>query len=192
MAALDPVAAEHAGDQVRAFADLDRALEWAEAGILSQRPIEQRPARPERDLLGEIGEGVPRAAANALMALLEPLAVPPHGVVFSAGDTDHDLLVVKSGHITLVTQWPPDKGLRLATVGPGMAFGEMAFLNGAARSACAGSERGPAHLVRLSRAHFDAWARQYPEAALTVMNNLAQIGARRLAVTTRQLRAVLE
>ncbi|KQB59955.1 cyclic nucleotide-binding domain-containing protein, partial [Acidovorax sp. SD340] len=192
VAALDPVAAEHAGDQVRAFSDLDRALEWAEAGILSQRPIEQRPARPERDLLGEIGEGVPRAAANALMAVLEPLAVPPHGVVFSAGDTDHDLLVVKSGHITLVTQWPPDKGLRLATVGPGMAFGEMAFLNGAARSACAGSERGPAHLVRLSRAHFDAWARQYPEAALTVMNNLAQIGARRLAVTTHQLRAVLE
>ena len=192
VAALDPLAADHAGEHVRAFADLDRALEWAEAGILAQRPIEQRPARPERDLLGEIGEGVPRAAADALMALLEPLDVPAHGVVFRAGDTDHDLLVVKSGHITLVTLWPPDKGLRLATVGPGMAFGEMAFLNGAARSACAGAERGPAHLVRLSRAHFDAWARQYPEAALTVMNNLAQIGARRLAVTTRQLRAVLE
>ncbi|MBT9515003.1 MAG: SLC26A/SulP transporter family protein [Acidovorax sp.] len=192
VAALDPMAAEHAGEHVRAFSDLDRALEWAEAGILSQRPIEQRPAHPERDLLGEIGEGVPRAAAEALLALLEPLAVPAHGVVFRAGDTDHDLLVVKSGHITLVTLWPPDKGLRLATVGPGMAFGEMAFLNGATRSACAGAERGPAHLVRLSRVHFDTWARQYPEAALTVMNNLAQIGARRLAVTTRQLRAVLE
>ncbi len=147
---------------------------------------------PERDVPGEVNEGVPKAAAEALQALLVPQAVAPHGVVFHAGDTDHDLLVVKSGHITLVTQWPPDKGLRLATVGPGMAFGEMAFLNGAARSACAGAERGPAHLVRLSRAHFDAWARQYPEAALTVMNNLAQIGARRLAVTTRQLRAVLE
>ncbi|PIF16717.1 MULTISPECIES: cyclic nucleotide-binding domain-containing protein [unclassified Acidovorax] len=192
VAALDPMAAEHAGEHVRAFADLDRALEWAEVGILSQRPIEQRPAHPERDMLGEVGEGVPKAAAEALQALLVSQAVPPHGVVFHAGDTDHDLLVVKSGHITLVTQWPPDKGLRLATVGPGMAFGEMAFLNGAARSACAGAERGPAHLVRLSRAHFDAWARQYPEAALTVMNNLAQIGARRLAVTTRQLRAVLE
>lgn len=191
-AALDPVAAEHAGEHVRAFADLDRALEWAEVGILSQRPLEQRPARPERNLLGEVGEGVPRAATYALIERLVPVAVPPHGVVFLAGDTDHDLLVVKSGHITLVTQWPPDKGLRLATVGPGMAFGEMAFLNGAARSACAGAERGPAHLVRLSRAHFDAWARQYPEAALTVMNNLAQIGARRLAATTRQLRAVLE
>lgn len=122
----------------------------------------------------------------ALPGLLLTLLAP------RAGDTDHDLLVVKSGHITLVTLWPPDKGLRLATVGPGMAFGEMAFLNGAARSACAGAERGTAHLVRLSRAHFDAWARQYPEAALMVMNNLAQVGARRLAVSMRQLRAVLE
>ena len=192
VAALDPVAAVQAGERVRIFNDLDRALEWAEVGILAQRPIEQRPARPERDWLGEIGEGLSRAAAQALLALLAPLAVPAHGVVFRAGDTDHDLLVVRSGHITLATQWPPDKGLRLATVGPGMAFGEMAFLNGATRSASAGTERGTAHLVRLSRAHFDAWAQQYPAAALTVMNNIAQIGATRLAATTRQLRAVLE
>lgn len=192
VAALDRQAAEQAGPQMRCFADLDRALEWAEAGILQQRPIEQRPAYPDRDLLGEIGEGVPREAAQALAAQLQPLDVPEQGVVFNVGDTDHDLLVVQSGHIILVTQWPPDKGLRLATVGPGMAFGEMAFLNGAARTASAGAERGPAQLVRLSRADFDAWAREHPAAALTVMNNLAQIGARRLAATTRQLRAVLE
>lgn len=192
VAGLDPMAAAHAGEQVRSFADLDRALEWAEAGILLQRPIEQRPAYPHRDLLGEIGEGVPTAAGEALQALLEPLAVPARSVVFSAGDSDRDLLIVQSGHITLVTQWPPEMGLRLATVGPGMAFGEMAFLSGAARTASAGAERRPAQLVRLSRSHFDSWAHQYPEAALTVMNNLAMIGARRLGVTTRQLRAVLE
>ncbi|MFY3383093.1 SulP family inorganic anion transporter [Paracidovorax sp. MALMAid1276] len=192
VAALDRTAAEHAGEQVRSFADLDRALEWAEAGILSQRPLQDRPARPETDLLGEIGEGVPREAAEALLAVLQHTTVPAQGVVFNAGDTDHDLLVVQSGHIMLVTQWPPDQGLRLATVGPGMAFGEMAFLNGAARTASAGVERGTAHLVRLTRADFDAWAARHPAAALTVMNNLAQIGARRLAATTRQLRAVLE
>lgn len=38
------------------------------------------------------------------------LDVPAHGVVFRAGDTDHDLLVVKSGHITLVTLWPLRQG----------------------------------------------------------------------------------
>ena len=108
------------------------------------------------------------------------------------GDTDRDLLIVQSGHITLVTHWPAASGLRLATVGPGMAFGEMAFLSGAPRTACAGTEHGKARLVRLARADFDAWAQQHPQAALTVMNNLAQIGTRRLAATTRQLRAVLE
>ncbi|MES2613174.1 MAG: SulP family inorganic anion transporter [Pseudomonadota bacterium] len=192
VAALDPVAAEHAGDGVRRFADGDRALEWAEAAILAERPEHDRPIYPEQDVLGEIGEGIEVEARRALEALLEPLPMAAHGVVFNAGDADRDLLVVQSGHITLVTQWPPERGLRLATVGPGMAFGEMAFLNGAARTASAGAELGPAQLVRLSRAHFDAWAHRYPEAALTVMNNIAQIGARRLAVTTRQLRAVLE
>ncbi|MBB6559415.1 SulP family sulfate permease [Acidovorax soli] len=192
VAALDRVAAEHVGPGVRSFADGDRALEWAEAAILAERPENERPVYPEQDRLGEIGEGLASEARLALEAVVEALPMAAHGVVFNAGDTDRDLLVVQSGHITLVTQWPPERGLRLATVGPGMAFGEMAFLNGAARTASAGAELGPVQLVRLSRAQFDAWARRYPEAALTVMNNIAQIGARRLAVTTRQLRAVLE
>lgn len=192
VAALDRQAAEQAGPQMRCFADLDRALEWAEAGILLQRPLAQRPAYVDGDVLGEIGEGVPAEAARQLAAQCTPQDVPAQGVVFNAGDTDRDLLVVQSGHITLVTQWPPDTGLRLATVGRGMAFGEMAFLSGAARTASAGAERGPARLLRLSRAQFDGWAREHPEAALTLMNNLAQIGARRLGATTRQLRAVLE
>jgi SulP family sulfate permease len=187
VAGLDPIASVHAGEGVRAFADLDRALEWAEAAILAQRP-----PRAGSELLGEIGEGVNPEARAALEVLLVRQVVPAHGVVFHAGDTDQDLLIVLSGHITLVTQWPPEQGLRLATVGPGMVFGEMAFLNGSPRSASAGAERGAARLVRLSRAHFDAWAGQHPGAALHLMNNLAQMGARRLAVTTRQLRAVLE
>jgi SulP family sulfate permease len=46
--------------------------------------------------------------------------------------------------------------------------------------------------MRLPRERFDRWARQYPEAGLILMENLAQMGARRLAVTTRQLRSMLE
>lgn len=192
VAALDAEAVHHTGSNVRTFRDLDRALEWAEAALLNQRTALERVTDPLQDLLGEVGEFVPVQARLALEALLVPQSVEAGAQVFAAGDTDHDLLVVQSGHITLVTSWPPQNGLRLATVGPGMAFGEMAFLNNGARTACAGAERGPAHLVRLARADFDAWARQFPAAALVVMNNLAQIGARRLAATTRQLRAVLE
>lgn len=192
VATLDPLAALHAGAGVRSFADLDRALEWAEVAILDQRPLDQRARQDASGPLGEIGEGMERGARLALEALLVPQAVGAQGVVFSAGDRDRDLLVVASGHITLSTCWPPERGLRLATVGPGMVFGEMAFLSGAERSASAGAERGAARLMRLSRERFDGWARRYPEAGLVLMENLAQMGARRLGATTRQLRSVLE
>jgi len=46
--------------------------------------------------------------------------------------------------------------------------------------------------LRLSRGDFDSWSAQYPQGALVLMGNLAQVGTRRLAATTRQLRAVLE
>ena len=40
------------------FADLDRALEWAEAAILDERPLTERPAEDDQDWLGELGDGM--------------------------------------------------------------------------------------------------------------------------------------
>lgn len=192
VASLDALAQAQLGTGVRSFADLDRALEWAEVEILNQRPPHLRVHPDDGNPLGEIGEGLEPTARDALQALLRVQNMAPHGVIFASGETDRDLLIVLSGHVTLVTQWPPATGLRLATVGPGMAFGEMAFLSGATRSACAGTEDGPARLARLARTDFDTWMQQYPAQALLVMATLAQIGTRRLAATTQQLRAVLE
>lgn len=192
VSALDAPAQELVGPRLHVFTDLDRALEWAEDRMLDERGPEERPAYRERDPLGEIGERLAAPARAALQERLRPQAVAAHELLFSAGETDSDLVIVMSAHITLSTHWPPEKGLRLATVGQGMVFGEMAFLNGFPRTACAGSEREPVELMRLSRTDFDAWAEQYPHDALTLVGNLALMGTRRLAATTRQLRAVLE
>lgn len=191
LTALAPAVADQLPG-VRRFADLDRALEWVETTLLEGRPATEDHAAHDRAWLGEIGSGLSTTASDALRATMAEHAVAPHHLVFGAGDTDRDLLVVLSGRITLATQWPPEGGLRLSTVGPGMVFGEMAFLSSAARTACAGTEQEPATLARLSRADFDTWAQRYPDAALALMGNLAHLGARRLASTTRQLRAVTE
>ena len=194
VASLDAQARVDVGADVRQFADLDRALEWCESSLLAQRPAQERAAEHggDDDPLGEVGEGLHAHARAALLALLRLSEVTAGQVVFAAGDSDRDLLIVQSGYVTLLTDWPASDGMRLATVGPGMAFGEMGFLSGAPRSACAGVEQGHARLARLARADFDDWTRAYPDQALTVLLNLAQIGTRRLAATTRQLRAVLE
>jgi len=192
VAALDARSAALAGAPLQVFSDVDRALEWAEDRMLEERSAAERPAYPAHDPLGEVGEGLQSDGRAALEALLQPYEAPPGQQVFAAGDSDSDLVIVQSGHVTLSTQWPPARGLRLATVGQGMAFGEMAFLNGQPRTACAGAENAAAQLARLARADFDRWAERFPHDALVLMGNLAMIGTRRLAATTRQLRTVLE
>jgi sulfate permease, SulP family len=188
---LDRQAAQAASSHVHQVTDLDRALERAEDAILAERPADLQ-AAPGQDVLGELADGLSDAGRKALQAQLQPQSVALGGQVFAAGDHARDLLIVQSGHVTLCTHWPPEGGLRLATVGRGMAFGEMAFLNGQPRTACAGAEHEATELMRLGREAFDAWAAAHPADALVFMSNLAQIGTRRLGATTRQLRAVLE
>jgi SulP family sulfate permease len=177
---------------VRQAADLDRALEWAEDAILAESTPQDVPAAGVDDALGELAHGVSPQARQALEALMSWRNVEPGEQVFAAGDGGAQMWLVQAGSITLSTTWPPAAGMRLATVGHGMAFGEMAFLAGLPRTACAGSEAAPAVLMGLERGTFDAWAHEHPADALVFMSNLAQIGTRRLAATTRQLRAVLE
>lgn len=190
--ALDARARPHVQDILRVMTDLDRALEWAEEAMLDERSAEERPAYAENDALGEVGEGLQPDARKSLEQMMQPQPLEPGTQVFEAGTSDTDLMVVQEGRITLATAWPPAAGLRLAAVGQGMVFGEMAFLNGLSRTACAGTEEQAGSLLRLARADFEIWAEKHPHDALVFMGNLAQLGTRRLAATTRQLRAVLE
>lgn len=189
---LDARAAAAMPPAVRQAADLDRALEWAEDAILAEStPADVPPAAPD-DALGELAHGLSPEGHRSLEALMTRREVAADEQVFAAGDAGAEMWLVQAGRVTLSTSWPPAGGMRLATVGQGMAFGEMAFLAGQPRTACAGCEAAPAVLLGLARPAFDGWAREHPADALVFMSNLAQIGTRRLAATTRQLRAVLE
>ncbi|WP_427913300.1 SulP family inorganic anion transporter [Ramlibacter sp. MMS24-I3-19] len=193
VAGADPALAAQLGVHVEQFADLDRALEWAEDAILVEQPaLASTLIGPHADLLGELGEGVSDEARYALEAVFTHADYRRGECIFRDGDSGRELCIVRSGHVTMATQWPPGSSLRLATIGHGMAFGEMAFLNGQPRTACAGAEGRAVHLLKLDRPAFEAWAADHPRDALVFLNNLALMGTRRLAATTRQLRAVLE
>lgn len=192
VAALDTRAQAEIGAGVLVLPDLDRALQWAEDELLNQRALGDRPTLPEHEPLGELGEGLSTAAREALERQLVAVQIPQGSMVFDIGDAARELYVVQAGHATMVTHWPPARGLRLATIGRGMAFGELAFLTGGPRTACAGADDEALELMRLSREAFDRWSTDHPRDALQFMENLAHIGARRLSATTRQLRAVLE
>lgn len=189
---LEPRSRGHVHAPLLPFSDLDRALEWAEDELLDERPAAERVAHPAGDMLGELGDGMGADARRALEQAFLSEDVPEGACVFLVGDTQSDLYIVQAGLVTMGTAYPPAAGLRLAKVGQGMAFGEMAFLNGQPRTACASAEGGGARIARLPRADFDRWALLHPQDALKFLANLAIVGTRRLSATTRQLRAALE
>ncbi len=175
--------------------DLDRALEWAEEQILATRPAEVQ-AQPEQatqvSALGELGAELTASQGAALQARMRSLRFAPGELIIRQGDLDRTLLWVKAGTVTLSTSEAPDQGVRLSVIGAGAVFGEMAFLNGMARTAFAHAGSDGAALNTLSWEQFQAWRQSDPEGALLFVTALARMGIRRLGATSRELRAAME
>ncbi|MEE8217796.1 MAG: Crp/Fnr family transcriptional regulator [Vicinamibacteria bacterium] len=106
---------------------------------------------------------------EALIALDEtPLAFPPGGVIFAAGDLGREMYVVRSGNVDLKIG-----DTLLESVGPGGILGELALVDPAPRSASAVA--GPdCTLVRVDQDTFDDLVRRVPGLALEVMRVMAR------------------
>ena len=179
-------------DDLQPFADLDRALEWAEEQLLLDCPPEARRADTSGSRLGDLGDGMPEQARLALEIGMVTRRYPPDALIICSGDQDRRLMLVQEGLVTLSTAESAGQGLRLASIGPGVVFGEMAFLNGIARTAYAHAGAGSALVSTLEWEVFNAWSGAYPEAALGFMKELARMGIRRLGATSQELRAAME
>lgn len=106
-------------------------------------------------------------------AALERFAreVPAGEVLFREGDGGRVMYVLRSGRVRLTTR-VRDSELELATIGPGEFFGEMALLNGHARSATA-TVTEPALLLEIDARTFESMLRANTEIAVRMIQRLA-------------------
>lgn len=178
-------------DELHHFADLDYALEWAEEQILMGCPPSLMVSDPPFSLLGDLGVGMPENARLALEAHLTRQHFEAEATILRTGDRGRSMLLVQQGTVSMSTAPAAGKGMRLSVIGPGMVFGEMAFLNGIARTAYAYAGPGGADVCELEWTAFQAWSQQYPQAALSLMHEFARMGIRRLGATSLELRAAL-
>lgn len=182
---------QQALDDLQLFTDLDRALDWAEGQLLRDCPLLQRPPDPLASPLGDLAEGMTPVAHQALLALLVTQPFAADAMIIQSGDQDRRLMLVQQGSVTLSTAATPEAGLRLACIGPGVAFGEMAFLSGIARTAYAHAGAQGAVVCTLAWPQFKAWSQDHPDAALGVMKQIARMGIRRLGEVSQELRAAM-
>lgn len=177
---------------LRCFDDLDRALDWTEERLLEDMPTPEAATPAHSNLLFELGQDLEQSAREALEACLSTRHYAAGEPIILQGELDRRLLIVQQGNVVLSTASSIDHGLRLAVIGEGMIFGEMAFLNGIARTAYGLAGEHNATVSALSWDDFNHWTAAYPSAALAFMKSLAQLGIRRLGMTSQELRTAME
>ena len=101
---------------------------------------------------------LPAEEVENILPLIRNRHLGPGEVVFRAGDPGDALFLVARGSVeVLAAEIPADEGgaeRKLASLGPGQAFGEMALLSGGPRTATVRSE-GETDLLQIGREDFE-------------------------------------
>ena len=173
----------------RVFDELDAAQEWVENRILKEAALERAEEKPLN--LHEVGvfKGRKEATLAALEQRLDQRSVKSGEKIFARGDSGDELFLIRKGTVRIMLPLDSGKARHLSSFGRGDFFGEMAFLDGDARSADALAFTD-VELFVISRKTFDAIAEDHKKVALNLMEGLASVLASRLRYTNVELQAL--
>jgi len=111
--------------------------------------------------------------------------------LFLEGDIGRALFILETGKIELMKDGPDGQPRRIAHIGPGSFFGEMALLEQKPRSASAkATERST--LLLLYRSRLDGLLHHHPRVGVQIMTHLARLLSARLRSTSEKLAANIE
>jgi len=166
---------------LRRFALLDDAIEWAEDQIIYR--YGGFTSSKETSHLGEQALLADLAADEiaALAGLSTSRRYEAGQRIVSAGEPANSLFFLQSGMVSVKLP----SGVRLASLGPGMEFGEMAIIE-QHRSAdvCADTA---VNCLELPLDSFADYRRLHPQIAMKIMRNLSALLARRLILANAKV-----
>lgn len=131
--------------------------------------------------------GLERDEADRFLARATLVKAAAGDRLVRQGETGDSLFVLLSGVAEVVDEARPNDPLDV--LGAGDAFGEMAFLNAAPRTASV-TARAPCEAVVLSGDWLDRFLRKEPAVAAKLLLNLSRMLARRLTEANRRNAAV--
>jgi SulP family sulfate permease len=177
-------------DGVEVFPDLDHAAQWCEDRVLEEAGVSAAvPTEPLATLLRD-GLGVTIDPAR-IMPYLEPIDVPEGEEVIRQGEPADDLFFLESGSLTVVLTRPDGESMRLRTMAPGVAVGEVGMYLRSHRTASVVSETA-SRLHRLSRRSLDEMQARDPELAAELHGAFARLLAQRLTDTMETMDVLLD
>jgi glutaminase len=135
---LSRLLAQHETDRLcRVFLDVDTALEWCEDKLLTQ--LLAKAPQPKFALAAlDVFKGLSPEEVRLLETIVNPLIFEKGEVIIREGDQAKLFFVLARGTVSVQIEVPTKSGektRRVASLGPGLTFGEMALFDGGARSA---------------------------------------------------------
>ncbi|HEV7481631.1 MAG TPA: glutaminase A [Solirubrobacterales bacterium] len=152
------------------FADLDAATEWCEERLLAAHgaPSADRVRVPLAEQ--RLARGLEAAMLARLGELLRPRSFVAGETIFAAGDPADAIFLLVEGEVTIEIEFEAGKR-RLATLTPGLAFGEVALADFPVRPASVHAETA-GECLALTVADFNSLSERDPALQAALMRNL--------------------
>ena len=182
--------AESDEERVRLFRDTDTALEWCEDKLLagSSFNAETKFAVSEINLF----KGLSPAECRLIEAIIRPLVFEKGETIMREGDEAKLFFVLARGTVSVEIKvpGPGERRKRVASIGPGLTFGEMALLDGGKRSAdIVANERVICYGLGVEE--LQDLAAEHPNVMITILSNLTREFSERLRHANEEI-GVLE
>ena len=160
------------------FEDNDLAVEWCENRLLGE---DCRMATVVRSLADStLFKGVPEKLMKQVEAVTYSQVFAPGDRILMAGQAgDGRIFFVESGQVSILVPLEDGAHQRIASLGPGMEFGEMALLGQTTRSASVYADTAVTCRI-LESANLDKISDQVPLLKIALLENLARDMANKL------------
>lgn len=170
------------------FEDNDLAAEWCENRLWGDR------AEAEASVSGigasPLFAGMPADLMARVDALAKTQCFAKGTRILVTGEADDGrVFFIESGHTSILVPLPDGGHQRIASLGPGMNFGEMSLLGQATRSASVHADSDVACRVIDAR-ELDTLAEQWPRLKIVLLENLARDIAGKLRRATQWISAL--
>jgi glutaminase len=172
-------------EEFRAFDDLDVALEWCEDRLLERGDT----SLMEKTIALEgfaIVNGLTDDELNALKPLLKKRCYKTGEMIIDAGERAGELYLLTRGKVSVLIEVEGNMKKRLATLSAGVAFGEMALIDGKPRSAMVIADREVECLL-LGLEDFDRLTETQPVIKMKLLQNLCLDLSGKLRKANREL-----
>ncbi len=176
---------DRSDDLFRTFDELDGALQWSEDRLLARvmpDVTDTNIAVSRYELLN----GLTREEAGIVQKFFERRDFAAGEIIIEAGEPARELFLLMRGVVSVFLPLDDGRRKRLATFSPGMAFGEMAMIDHAPRSATIVADTDVSCDL-LTTGKLTALGAVHPKIKIHILENLSLDLCRKLRKANREI-----